>query len=270
VGGFYRAPTRSEVEGLVPELEWGRQASIESVRWASTLDYPDVSCAHEFVSLRHEREYPMNEGRLVSSAGLDIAPREWERHFVEEQVERSTALHARIADRGEGEGAYLCGPLARVNLNFDRLAPVAREAAAAAGFTVPCHNPFRSLMARTLEILHAFDEALAIARGYRPPDPASVDVPDAAGRGAAITEAPRGSLYHRYVVDDRGLVAAARIVPPTSQNQRQIERDLFTLGPLLASLPSEGATRLAEQAVRSYDPCISCATHFLRVAVERA
>jgi coenzyme F420-reducing hydrogenase alpha subunit len=90
-----------------------------------------------------------------------------------------------------------------------------------------------------------------------------------AGVGHGCTEAPRGILYHRYEIDDAGLVRSAVIVPPTAQNQSQIEADLAAYAPALAALPLEELTRLCEHLIRNYDPCISCATHFLRVTVER-
>jgi coenzyme F420-reducing hydrogenase alpha subunit len=265
VGGFYRAPGRSELEALLPELRQGCEAAREAVAWAAALPYPELERDYEFVALRHPDEYPMCEGRIVSSGGIDAPVRDWERHFVEEQVAYSHALQARIVGRGH----YLCGPLARINLNFDRLAEVAREAAAEAGFAPPCRNPFKSLLARTLEILHAFDEAVRIVERYAPPDRPFVEVPRAAGVGHGLTEAPRGSLYHRYEVDGEGLVTEAKIVPPTSQNQATIEDDLRALASRLYDLPHAEATRLAEHAVRSYDPCISCATHYLRVELQK-
>ena len=87
--------------------------------------------------------------------------------------------------------------------------------------------------------------------------------------GQAITEAPRGILYHRYALYESGLIVTAKIVPPTSQNQKRIEDDLREYAAQLVAWPIEEATWKCEQAVRSYDPCISCATHSLNVMLER-
>jgi coenzyme F420-reducing hydrogenase alpha subunit len=201
----------------------------------------------------------------VSSTGLDVAVREYDEHFVEEHVPHSTALHSRL----RGRGAYLCGPLARFNLNFDRLSDAAREAARETGLSVPCRNPFKGILVRAIEVLQALDEAARIIEAYTPPDRAFIEAPTRAGTGYGCTEAPRGILYHRYTVDERGIILDAKIVPPTSQNQATIEEDLFALAPALLDLPHEEATRRAEQAVRNYDPCISCATHFLTLRIER-
>ena len=83
-------------------------------------------------------------------------------------------------------------------------------------------------------------------------------------------EAPRGVLFHRYAIDADGLITSARIVPPTSQNQASIEDDLrrFVTGRL--DLDDQQLTWQCEQAIRNYDPCISCATHFLDLTVDRA
>jgi coenzyme F420-reducing hydrogenase alpha subunit len=185
--------------------------------------------------------------------------REFDDHVVETQVPYSTALHARLRERG----AYVCGPLARFNLSFDRLSARALDAARALDLAPPCHNPFRSIHARLVEMMYAFDEARRIVLGYEPPEHPFVDVPARASVGHGCTEAPRGSLYHRYTLDDEGTITAAQIVPPTSQNLNSIEDDLRAIGPTLADLPIAEATRRAEHVVRNYDPCISCSTHFL-------
>jgi coenzyme F420-reducing hydrogenase alpha subunit len=265
VGGFYRAPSKSELATLLPELDWGVGAATELLAWCARLPFPDLERDYELVALRHADEYPMNEGRIVSNRGLDISAREYDAHFTEEHVARSNALQS----LHNGHGAYLCGPLARVNLDFDRLSPSARAAAAAIGFTVPCMNPFKSILARGLEVIHAFETAASIVRAYTPPARSFVDVPARAGTGYACTEAPRGILYHRYSVDEGGLITDAKIVAPTSQNQRSIEEDLFALAPELAEMPHADATRRAEHAIRNHDPCISCATHFLTLKIER-
>ncbi len=266
VGGFHRAPSRAELTEMREELVWAEAFARETVRWTGGLVFPDLERDVELVALSHPDEYAMNEGRLVSSAGLAIDAHEFEEHVVEEQVERSTALHARLRDRG----TYQVGPLARINLSFDRLPEAVRDAAREAGLTPPCRNPFRSITARAVELLYAFGEALRIIDAYEPPELPFVELPRTAGRGCSITEAPRGILYHRYDVADDGSIAAATIVPPTSQNQRSIEEDLVELAPGLLDLDHDAATRRAEQAVRNYDPCISCSTHFLTLERVRA
>jgi len=265
VGGFYRVPTEQELAKFAPSLESARDLALETVRWVAAFDFPDHEWPGELVALRHPGEYPITRGRLVSTEGLDIGPEEFEQTVVEEQVEHSTALHARIVDRGE----YLLGPLARFALNADELSPVAKAAAVSAGLSPDERNVFRSIVVRAVEVLYACDEALRIIDRYREPDRPAVEVVARAGVGCGWTEAPRGMLWHRYECDAEGSIVDARIVPPTSQNQAAIERDLFHFVERHLDLPDEELGRRAEQVIRSYDPCISCATHFLDLTVDR-
>jgi sulfhydrogenase subunit alpha len=265
VGGFYRAPTKRELAPLAERLKWARDAALETVRWTAGLPIPDFQQDYEFVALRHPDEYPFNEGRLGSNKGLDIAVADYEQHFVEEHVEHSNALHSRMKDRG----AYFVGPLARYSLNFDKLSPLPQEAARAAGLGPVCRNPFQSIIVRSVEILYACDEALRIIAEFEPPEKPAVNLPLRAGTGFGCTEAPRGILYHRYELDEHGRILSAKIVPPTSQNQKTIESDLWRFIPDRVNLPEEQLLWQCEQAVRNYDPCISCATHFLKLQIER-
>ncbi|HSF87253.1 MAG TPA: Ni/Fe hydrogenase subunit alpha [Acidimicrobiia bacterium] len=265
VGGFYRAPEKSELLALVDELEWARDAAIETVRFVAQLDIPKIEMDFELVSVVHPDEYPFNEGRLVSNKGLDIAASEFNDFFIEEHVARSNALHSRIASRGP----YHVGPLARYALNFEKLHPLARSAALEAGLGPVCLNPFESIIVRSVEMVHACEEALAIIDAYQRPEGPCVDVAPAAGEGHGATEAPRGMLYHRYRLEDDGRIADAQIVPPTAQNQLTIEADLRAVLDVSLDLPDDDLTWKLEQTIRNYDPCISCATHFLSLQVER-
>jgi coenzyme F420-reducing hydrogenase alpha subunit len=257
VGGFYKVPTKRQLRELVSDLEWALEASLATVKFVSGFEFPDFEQDYEFVALVHPDEYPFNKGRLVSNRGLNINPAEYEDHFVELHVKHSNALHSVV----RGRGSYFVGPLARFNLNFEKLPPPAREAALAAGLRAPVKNPFRSIVVRAVELVFACWEALRVIREYEPPERPGV--------GQAITEAPRGVLYHRYALDERGRIVTAKIVPPTSQNQKRIEEDLREYAAQLVAWPVEEATWKCEQAIRNYDPCISCATHFLRLELDR-
>lgn len=266
VGGFYRAPRREELLKLVPDFEWGLEAALEATRWVASFSFPDFRPAYRMVSLVHPDEYPMNEGRIGSTAGWSISVDDYEKTFEEEHVAQSTALHS---VQLPGRTAYFVGPLARVNLNFDRLSPLAREVAKEIGFHVPCMNLYQSIIARCLEVVHAYEEALTIMRNYQPHVPARQQITYREGQGWAATEAPRGLIYHRYRVDDQGKVTFAKIVPPTSQNQRQIEADLREYLPQVLHQSDGQAGLDCEKLIRCYDPCISCSTHFLRLTVDR-
>lgn len=264
VGGFYRAPKKDELQKLIPDFEWGLQAAVDATRWVATFEFPDFVCNYDLVSLKHPDEYPMNEGRIASSTASEIAVADYETHFTEDHVAHSTALQAY---RTSKRTSYHVGPLARVNLNRNLLSPAARRIADEIGFETPCHNPFKAIIARGLELIHAYEEALTILKEYVPFKPSRIPYEYSAGEGCAATEAPRGLIYHRYAVDDAGKVQLAMIVPPTSQNQKQIENDLRAWLPRIMKQNDQQTADDCERLIRSYDPCISCSTHFLKLNI---
>ncbi len=265
VGGWYRTPTKRELHELVEPLERAREQSLAAVRLVAGFDFPDYDRDYELVALSQPGEYPIDRGRIVSSAGLDIDVSEYEQHFVEEHVPWSNALHSKLIERG----SYLCGPLARFALSYDSLGTLAREAAAEVGLTAAERNPFRSIVVRCVELVEACDEALRLIDAYEEPDAPAIEIEPRAGVGHGCTEAPRGILWHRYEIDDEGTIVEAKIVPPTSQNQRAIEEDLRGVVERSLDLSDEELGLRCEQTIRNYDPCISCATHFLKLEVER-
>ena len=267
VGGFYRVPTREEVDALFPALTDALERAEATVRWTARLPFPPTEEEYEFVALRPEEEYPMNEGPVHSSAGLRIPQERFEEEFEELQVPHSNALQA----VRRGGGSYLVGPLARYALNRDRLTPRARALAEELGVEPVVRNPFRSVIVRALEIVLACEESIRLLREYRPPAEASVPLPRVFDRApaAAATEAPRGLLFHHYALAPDGRIERARIVAPTSQNQKRIEEDLRHLIERSLSLEDAPLTEACERAIRNHDPCISCATHFLRLDVQR-
>jgi coenzyme F420-reducing hydrogenase alpha subunit len=267
VGGFYRAPRRSELKKLLPELEWGLAAAVHTLRLVASFDFPAFDQPYDFVSLHHDSEYPLNEGRIVSSSGLDIAAEEYERHFEERHLPQSTALHSVMLPDAT---PYLVGPLSRVNLCLEQLLPTARREAESCGIAWPSHNNFHSIVARGIELIAAFEEAVEIVGQYHAePAVSRIEYTPQAGEGCHATEAPRGLIYHRYRIGDDGLIAEAKIVPPTSQNQGQIEDDLRQFVPSVLQYDDAEATRRCEHLIRNYDPCISCATHFLTLTIDR-
>jgi coenzyme F420-reducing hydrogenase alpha subunit len=266
IGGFYRVPPRRELEPLRARLERGRDLALEVVRFVAGFDFPDQEMGYEFVSLSHPLEYPMMGDRIASDQGLDIDASAFLDHVEESHVAHSTALHARLLERGE----YLVGPLARYSLNAAKLAPAAAAAATAAGLGPICRNPFRSIIVRAVEVVHAFETGLALIDGYEQPDRPDVEIEPRPGVGHGVTEAPRGLLYHRYEIDEAGLIADAVIIPPTSQNQATIEHDLWHYVERHLDLDDDELRRRAEVTIRNHDPCISCATHFLDLTVVRS
>ena len=266
LGGFYKTPSRQDLEKLRTPLLDAREICIELIRWTAGFDFPDLSQDYEFVSLRHPDEYPYNEGRIVSNRGLDIDVSEFETHSVEEHVAHSTAMHSRLVDRGW----YHAGPLARYANNYDLLTSDAQSLAQEVGLGPVVTNPFQSIVVRGLETFYAIDEALRIIDSYTPPEAPAVDVPARAGVGWAATEAPRGLLYHRYEIDAEGIILAAQIIPPTAQNQPTIESDLRQFVTNNLHLDHDELQMRCEQTIRNYDPCISCSTHFLKLTIDES
>lgn len=264
VGGFYKVPRKTDLQAMVENLKWGRDKAIETVKLTSTFEFPDLEVPYEYVSLNHPSEYPMLGDRFITSHGLDIAVREYEFHFEERHIGHSNALHSVL----KGLGAYHVGPLARYNLNFDKLTPLAKEVAQDVKMLPVVNNPFKSIVVRSIETVYAFDLALQIIAEYEEPPEPSIPVTPVPGIGFGASEAPRGTLYHRYRLDDEGLITDAKIVPPTAQNLPTIEADLRKFVTANIDMEREQLTWKVEQVVRNYDPCISCATHFVRIEWE--
>ena len=264
VGGFYRLPTLEELRSIRPALEQARDDAVATVALVGGLEFPDMVQPHEYVALRSPHGYPLESGSVVTSTGRAFAVADFGANVVEEHVARSNALHAHL----DGTTPYVVGPLARYALNHDQLGPLAKEAAHDAGLGDECRNPFQSIVVRAVELVHAIDEAVRIIDTWDGASAPFVDVPPRAGVGYGATEAPRGLLYHRYELAEDGTILDATIVPPTSQNQPSIEADLRAFVQDRLDLPHDELVRQCEQAIRNYDPCISCATHFLDLTVE--
>jgi sulfhydrogenase subunit alpha len=265
IGGFARQPTKRELSELGEDLRQARGDAEALLRWFGELPVPRRPQEIELVALQNPHEYPMNEGRIASSRGLDVAPTEFDEAFQETHVEHSTALHCRI----RGRGAYQVGPLSRLFLNRDRLSPVAGAAFESLSDRFEHPDPAASVFARGIEVLQAIDEALAVIDTVEPTPEARAEWKPRAGRAAWATEAPRGVLWMEIATGASGHVDEIRIVPPTSQNQARIEEDLRGLVPTLLHGNDEEVRRGCEAAIRDYDPCISCATHFLTLHIER-
>ncbi|MEJ2693605.1 MAG: nickel-dependent hydrogenase large subunit, partial [Candidatus Thiodiazotropha sp.] len=265
VGGFYRAPREEEVEKLLVRLRAALPAAEALVGWTAGLEFPDDEQAFTSVAMSHPEEYAIGQGNLVSGQGLETEISFYESFFKEHQSPHSTALHSTLDER-----PYLTGPLARLNLNFHQLPKPIRQTMDGCGIRFPSHNMFHSIVARAIELQFAVYEAIRLLESYRTPAESYIPLQPREGNAFGCTEAPRGILWHRYDVDDRGIVRYARIVPPTSQNQGRIEEDVRASLQRFGLDNTDDALRLrAEQVIRNYDPCISCATHFLRLDIRR-
>lgn len=264
LGGFYSVPTRAELRPLAELLRRALEDALATVRDVAQFDFPESEFDHELLALTNPDGYAIENGTVARSAGSGFSAADFPDHVTESQVPHSTALHARL------DGArYLTGPLARYSLNSAALSPVARQAAAEGGLERQCRNPFRSIIVRAVEVVYAIEEALRLIDEYQRPSRPFVEVPARAGIGHGVSEAPRGLLYHRYEIGDDGLIKAAVIVPPTSQNQAAIEHDMARLVGANLAMDDAALTSLCERSIRNYDPCISCSAHFLTLTLVR-
>lgn len=264
IGGFYRIPTKKELLRLVPEIEEGYGLALEGIAWASSLPFTErrtVSSA-ECVSLRARDEYPVNEGIVVSSTGLELPAGTFLESIREYQVDYSTSLHAGIV-RSMEISPYLVGPVARVNLNSERLPPEIMKTMRGVGIALPFTDPGAGIIARSVEIAYAFHEALQIIRDYEEPENPKVKYETRAGSATWATEAPRGLLIQHFELDESGMVRAVRIIPPTSQNLSHMELTVYQF--VQGHLDSSSAflKKEVERIIRSYDPCISCSVHVM-------
>ncbi|MCL6451446.1 MAG: Ni/Fe hydrogenase subunit alpha [Acetobacteraceae bacterium] len=270
VGGFPRAPTPRALLAIKERLEQARGEALETVGAIAGIKPPEFSRPTEFVALTQPDQYAVNGGRAVSNRGLEMTAAEYKKKITQTQVPHSNAYHYTVA----GRESFMVGPLARVNLNARSLMPAAQEALSRCGVAFPSDNPFTSIHARVIELVHSVEECISLIDRLAPAlprrgGPLLAEVKVKAGEGAAFTEAPRGLLYHSYTLNSRGLVERADIVTPTAHNLRRMEDDLWQFVPRVIDRPLEEATLACEMVVRNYDPCISCATHFLRLDVRR-
>jgi sulfhydrogenase subunit alpha len=266
VGGFYAAPAPALVAEMLPEIKSCLDDMCDLVLMLSKIiKFPELDRDYEFVALCPDNEYPLNLGRIKSNKGLDVDQQEFGAKANEYQVQHSMALYSRFKDGGN----YVVGPLSRLNLNSEKLHPRAAEILKSVCKTIkiqlPWRNSFLNFMARGVETVHALALATDIMKNYTMPKRSRIPITPRAGVGGHGTEAPRGICWHEYRTEADGTIATARIMPPTSQNQKTIEDDLRQLANQIASASDEEMTQKCEHLIRNYDPCISCATHFLKV-----
>ncbi|MFN5272410.1 MAG: Ni/Fe hydrogenase subunit alpha [Planctomycetota bacterium] len=270
IGGFYRLPKVQELRDLIPRIEQGLSDAIDAARWLASLPLPNFSSVYNYVSLVHSERYPIESGQIAIGPDEVIEVGQYESHFQEVQVPHSTALQSR---KIPGDTEYFVGPLARMYNNQQRLGERSGRLADDLKFDPRACNPYQSLLARAIEVVYAFEESLRILRGVDSSGLALIEprvgYEPRAGVGVSATEAPRGLIFHRYQIDDSGLVELAKIVPPTSQNQSRIEADLRALLEQIHDQADGSIAVSCERLVRCYDPCISCSTHFLKVKIQR-
>jgi len=265
VGGFSHSPAAKNVQHLLERIEQQEQAALDLLNWVCHLEKPEHAQELLQFSLRESNNYPMMSRTLQGSQGQCHDIDDYTQYFEESQQPYSTAFHSLYQQQ-----AYLLGPLARFNLNYSLLDYKIEQILTANNIRAPLPNNYYSIIARAAEICQALLTAKNLLQNYQENKPASVAVTPKAGVASGCSEAPRGFLWHRYEISEQGSVVSANIVAPTSQNQAQIEQDIkWTLEKNGLDQAPDELKRIAEQVIRNYDPCISCATHFLTLRIHR-
>jgi len=267
-GGFAKIPTMKELKTLRKELS----DSIPSIQAVAGLfkslvsKLPNFARETEFIALTSPNEYALYEGDLASTDTGKAPVSEYLSFTNEYIVPTSTAKRAK-----HNRDSYMVGALARFNLNYSNLSPMAKQAAALFNLKPVCHNPFMNSMAQLVEVVHSVEDSIRIINEIETaglqsqPDYFKPDIKVKAGRGIGAVEVPRGILFHDYTYNQKGVCTKANCVIPTNQNHANIEQDMKALlKTMLDKTPQEIELNL-EMLVRAYDPCISCSTHYVKV-----
>ncbi|MGB2909565.1 MAG: Ni/Fe hydrogenase subunit alpha [Anaerolineales bacterium] len=262
VGGFTHLPTEEQLINLDQRLQDARQDVDATVELFQSLTLPDFERDTEYIALRKDDEYCFMDGEITSTDG-GTWPLELYREVTNEfQVAHSTAKHARHQRQ-----SYMVGALARYNINQDKLHPKARSAANALGLGTKTTNPYMNTTAQVVEIVHCIEESIQtiqrlLENGIKQEEPAKPS--RISGGGVGACEAPRGTLYHNYVIKN-DIISDANCVIPTAQNLANIEADMQVLVPSIIDKSSNEITQQVAMLVRAYDPCISCSAHTMEV-----
>lgn len=256
VNGFTSLPSKNKLQVIKKRLKEAKQDAFDTVDLFSNLEIPIFKRKCEHIAISNKKEYAINEGRFKSTEGLDIDEMNYKDYIFEKQKYYSTALHSYVKERD----SFMVGPLPRININFNKLSDDAKDTARRSSTKFSNFNPFVSHLARAIELVHDIDECIDII-DKNPIKDEKKEFVCKSGFGAAITEAPRGSLYHSYTLDNNGIVKSADIVPPTAHNAYNIEKDLNQFIPQIEDSPLDEIKLKCEMLIRAYDPCISCSTH---------
>jgi coenzyme F420-reducing hydrogenase alpha subunit len=265
VGGLTRIPSEEALKRSKEKLEGIKQDALETVKLVAQLELPDFERETEFVAIRGEREYAINEGYLHSSRGLRVPEREYRKYISEVQAPHSNAKWSKVV----GRDSFQAGALARLNLNQDQLSDDSKAAIEGNGLKFPTNNTFALNAAQAVEIIQSIDACINIIDEILPLKEEKPNVAVAPGEAYALSEAPRGLLSHGYRINKKGYVEKADIVTPTAHNSLNMENDLKALVEKYIDLPTDKLTFLCEQLIRAYDPCFSCSVHALEVKITK-
>jgi len=263
VKAFPKVPQAEDLPALRQRLADSVADLHATVALLQTLALPQFERDMEFTALHHPDEYALYRGEVIRSTKTgDTAIPDYR-----QQVREFVAPHSHAKHVTSAVGPYMVGALARFNINYDQLRPESKEVAAALGLQPVCYNPFMNTIAQVVECVECTLDGIEfidrlVDMGLHEED---MTVEVKAGRGVGASEVPRGTLYHEYAVDDEGTIVDCNLIIPTGQNLSNIEHDMRALVPQILDRPPDEIALQLEMLVRAYDPCISCATHLLKV-----
>ncbi len=274
-GGMTRMPTeeqlraiKGELEAIVPDL-----VTICEVVLSVADQLPNFTRETEYVSLTqtHPRymeslnAYSFYHGDITSTdcnGDGPVPPSRWERVANEYVSPQSTAKWTKWH-----RDSYAACALARFNNQADKISPLGKKVAGMFGLEKGCCNPYMNSVAQLAESAHVVETSLEfidklLTAGIQPEQ---VKVTPRAGRGHAAIEAPRGILFHSYEFDKNGECVWGNCCIPTNQNHANIQHDFEKLVPEFMDEGEDALRQKMEMLVRSYDPCVSCSTHYLDI-----
>ena len=265
VGGLHRIIKKEELLPLLKNFNEVEKMARNLLEFVVNLPIPEIEYDLVLMSLKGDREYPILKGVVANNLGGEFPEDDLEKNITVEQKIYSNALHYRL----KNGRPYITGPIARFNLNYDLLAPEVKDILEKAGYKAPLKNTYQSIVARAAETYHAVLEIKKLIESYSEPPQPYIEAEVRAGKGAAISEAPRGMLYHYYEIDENGKIVYANIIPPTTQNYAAMEEDIIKVQDLIVNAPRDKAQRVVEMTIRNYDPCISCSVHAIKLRILR-
>lgn len=254
IGGFSKFPDKKSIENLKTVLKGVKPLALESLEKFSKLDYESFNLDKDHFCLVN-RDYTLLSGVSKSlKTPLVFGNEEFEKVIKEKKRSYSTAKFAEIDSK-----PFMVGALPRVNINGKRLSESVKPYVFPVSF-----NPFLNDYAQVIELVHCIDESLNLLENLDVKEE-KVRFKPRAGIGFSATEAPRGTLFHKYKINGKGIVTNANIITPTAQNLPVIESAVREYLPNIMHLKKEEIVKKLESLIRAFDPCISCSTHFLRI-----
>ena len=267
IGGFFSVPKKEELLVIRNSLEKGLEDAVATFKMFLEFKSPKFVREKPYGALYKNESYPILSGK--PSIGQET--------FLASKFTKMVTLSDRNYSTSkflEFNGSdYMTGPLARINTSNEFLMPKARSLFKSSGMNIPDFNSFDGNIARSIELVHAIEKCIQVIDSMnlkaipKPIEYAKVltKLKKNKNTGYAITEAPRGMLYHEYSIDKKGFIISSNIITPTAQNLSPIELDVREFLPSVLGKQKNKIITEIEKLIRSYDPCLSCATHFLDV-----